>query len=411
MERLQKIYLQIMSYVVDLFKSPFFNNKRISSAIWILIAIVVALKQYILGSYNNYKIFKHVFYHTLEQLPIYELYPDLYQDHNHYGPLFSILIAPFALIPDAVGMVFWNIANASLLLYAIWKLPLNAQKINLILWISAHEFLTTSLSYQFNPMMTAIIILSFVFMHQKKDFWAAMFIIFGTFIKLYGIVGLAFFFFSKTKIKFILSLVFWTAIFFVLPMFISSPEFIINAYSDWYHRLVEKNNANIVLGNMQDISLMGFIRRILGNPNISTIPILLFGLFLFGLTYLKVNYYKDLKYRLLLLSSVLIFTVIFSSGAESPTYIIAFLGVAIWFVIQEKPIHPFYVFAFIFAMILTSFSPSDLIPRFIREQYVIKYSLKALPVVIIWFIIVYQMLQLKTLDSIVENHTQEKNIL
>jgi hypothetical protein len=92
---------------------------------------------------------------------------------------------------------------------------------------------------------------------------------------------------------------------------------------------------------------------------------------------------------------VLIFTVIFSTGSESPTYIIAFVGVAIWFVIQPIPISKFYIFLFIFALVLTSLSPSDLIPKFLRENYIRPYALKALPCVLIWFSIIYEMLTQK----------------
>ena len=45
--------------------------------------------------------------------------------------------------------------------------------------------------------MTALIILSFVFIEEEKEIWAAFCIVLGTFIKLYGIVGFAFFFFQK----------------------------------------------------------------------------------------------------------------------------------------------------------------------------------------------------------------------
>jgi hypothetical protein len=41
---------------------------------------------------------------------------------------------------------------------------------------------------------------------------------------------------------------------------------------------------------------------------------------------------------------------------------------------------------------LTSMSPSDLFPKFIRNEYIKPYSLKALPCVLIWFTIIYQML-------------------
>ena len=49
-------------------------------------------------------------------------------------------------------------------------------------------------------------------------------------------------------------------------------------------------------------------------------------------------------------------------------------------------------FGDVFAFILTSLSPSDLFPRYIRVNYVQHYSLKALPCVIVWFVIIYQML-------------------
>ena len=48
-----------------------------------------------------------------------------------------------------------------------------------------------------NAHRRSLIILSYVLIEKEKDFWSACLIILGTFIKLYGIVGLAFFFFSK----------------------------------------------------------------------------------------------------------------------------------------------------------------------------------------------------------------------
>ena len=74
---------------------------------------------------------------------------------------------------------------------------------------------------------------------------------------------------------------------------------------------------------------MGMVRRFFQDSTIPNLPFLIGGVFLFGLQYLRINEYKEQAYRLMLLASVLIFTVIFSSGSESPTYIIAFVGVAI----------------------------------------------------------------------------------
>jgi hypothetical protein len=381
--------------VNKLFKHPFFTNKKYVLTIWLVITIISAVKQFLIGNYNNYKIFKGVYFHTINKLSLYAEYPSEYFDHNHYGPVFSLIIAPFAILPDYIGMVLWGVFNAVILVWAITQLPLKQIQITAILWICLHEFLTALLGLQFNPLMTAIIILSFVYIDKEKVFWAAMFIVLGIFVKLYGIVGLAFFFFTKDKIKFIASLVFWSVVLFALPMLISSPEYIIQTYIEWFDRLVVKNTENTGLNSYQDICLMGMVRRIMQDSTISNLPFLLSGIVLFGLQYLRIKQYKEKGFRLMMLASVLIFTVIFSTGSESPTYIIAFVGVAIWFVIQPKPISKFYIFLFIFAIILTSLSPSDLMPKFLRENYIRPFALKALPCVLIWIAIIYEMLTKK----------------
>ena len=379
----------------NLFKHSFFTDKRYILLIWLVITVVSVAKQFLIGNYNNYKIFKGVYFHTINKLPLYNEYPLEYFDHNHYGPVYSLVIAPFAILPDYIGMILWGIFNALILVWAITQLPLKQAQITAVLWICFHEFLTTLLGLQFNPIMTALIILSFVYIDKEKVFWAAMFIVLGVFVKLYGVVGLAFFFFTKNKFKFIASLIFWSLVFFVLPMLISSPEYIIQTYIEWFDRLIVKNAENTGLNSYQDICLMGMVRRIMQDSTISNLPFLLSGIVLFGLQYLRIKEYKEKGFRLMMLASVLIFTVIFSTGSESPTYIIAFVGVAIWFVIQPKPINRFYIFLFIFAIILTSLSPSDLMPKFIRENYIRPFALKALPCVLIWIAIVYEMLTKK----------------
>lgn len=381
--------------ITSFFNLSFFNNRIIIISLWMLIALLSVIVKLDINDINNYKIFKNVYFHTIDKLPLYKEYPLEYFDHNHYGPIFSIVIAPFAMLPDYVGIPLWSLFNAVILAWAITLLPLKATQINAILWICLHELLTTLLGLQFNPLMTAIIILSFVYIEKAKDFWSAFFIVLGVFVKLYGIVGLAFFFFSKNKIKFILSLIFWSIVMFCLPMLLSSPEYIIQTYKEWFERLVEKNNENAGLNSYQDISLMGIVRRFFQDSSISNLPFLIGGVFLFGLQYLRIKEYKEVSYRLMLLASVLIFTVIFSSGSESPTYIIAFVGVAIWFVIQPKPISKFYISLLIFALILTSLSPSDLIPKYLKDNFIRPYALKALPCVLIWFAIVYEMLRNK----------------
>lgn len=370
----------------------FILDKRVVFGLYMLIAIVSAVKQYLHGSYNNYKIFKYVFWHSLEEVNLYLQYPLQYLDSNHYGPFFSLLIAPFAILPDSIGTVLWNVCNALILYWGIYNLPIKLKQQSWVGIICLHEALTSLLSFQFNVGLTGLILLSFSYIFRQQEVKAVVMIVIGFLVKLYGIVGLAFFFFSQKKTRFVISGLILLPLLAFLPAILSDLGFVSTSYMDWKDSLIHKNAANETFGSMQDISLMGMVRRISGDLSISNSPFLLGGLLLFALPYLRVNQYKSTNFQLMLLSSVLIFTVIFSTGSESPTYIIAMLGVAIWFIIQPDPKKWWIIALFVFAMLLTSFSPSDLFPRFIRKTYIIPYSLKALPCVLVWLAIVYQML-------------------
>lgn len=372
----------------------FFLNRKVVYGAYIILALVAALKQYLHHSYNNYLIFKYVYIHVLNLQPLFVNSPmNPYFDCNHYGPTFSILIAPFAMMPDAVGVCLWNVANVLVLLWGIFSLPVDYSKRVVIAWICAHEALTSLFSYQFNVGLAGMLLLIFSFTVRNKHVQSAFFIALGTLVKLYGIVGLAFFFFTEKKGRFILIGLVSFALLFALPMLYSSPAYIIHCYYEWYDSLVSKNASNTTLDSFQDISLMGIIRRVSGDGSISNGPMLLGGLALFALPYIRVSQYKTMGFRLLMLASTLIFTVIFSSGSESPTYIIAFAGVAIWFVSQPSPRKGWVIALLVFACLITSLSPTDIVPKDVR-YFIRIYSLKALPCALIWFVIIYQLMVL-----------------
>ena len=371
----------------------FIANPRYIFGIYLLISAISAITKYAGGplKYNNYLIFKNVFTNTLAQKNIYLLYPDVHFDSNHYGVFFSILIAPFAILPDWLGMILWNVANTFVFLFAIHKLPFSNTKKAFFAWLCLQEFITAAVSLQFNIALTGLLILTAVYVYERKETKSAITILIGFFVKLYGIAGLSSFFFIKNKWKFIFSMIGFGILFLVLPMLISSPHFGIQSYMDWFQSLSEKNSSNQVLGNRQDYSLMGIVRRVLGNPDISNFVFLVPGILVFGLPYLRINQYKNLAFQLMILASTLLFIVLFSSSSESPTYIIAVSGVMIWFIIQKEK-SPLIIGLLIFVMILTCFSFSDLFPKFIKENYIMKYSLKALPCCVVWFRIIYELM-------------------
>ena len=371
------------------FGKPFFTDPRTLVALWLLLPVAAALAK--MEKCNNFLIFKHVFWHAWRQLPLYAPYPAEHGDTNHYGPLFSLVVAPFAVVPHWVGLLLWEVMLAMALYVAVRRLPVGWGKQVFVYWFCAHELLTALFMSQFNIAIAAIIVGAFVCVERGKDATAAFLIMLGTFVKLYGIVGLAFFLFSRHKARFALALAGWAAVFFALPMLISSPEYIVGQYQAWYDSLAAKNADNMFSGGTNQ-SLLGLVRKISGCPSYSDLWLIVPGLAAFAAPYLRLGQWRHLAFRCAFLASTLLFVVLFSTGSESSTYIIALTGAAVWYVSSPWKRSRLDVGLMVFAFILTSMSPSDLFPAYLRKHWVQPYALKALPCVLIWLKLVYEML-------------------
>lgn len=372
------------------------SKREILRLLWFLLPILAALSHILRKDYNNYAIYKGVYYHLLHQTNLYSLYPNEYFDSNHYGPLFGVIIMPFCALPDSVGVLLWVALHTFVLYKALLVLPLKKSDQWIVWVLCIVDLMTSSHSVQVNPSIAALIVLSWYFVKEEKDFWAVLFVVIGTFVKLYGIVGLVFWLFSKHKAKYIYAVVFWAAVLFILPMFISSPSFVLQSYHDWFNSLVDKNLSNQVVingvGNMQDVSLMGFVRRQSGHPEISNLVFIIPGFLLQILPLIRFKSYESLNFQLRYLASILIFVVIFSSSSESPTFIIATTGVAIWFITQQFPIERWVWVLLILVVVGTSLSATDIFPRDIRQIFIV-YSIKALPCCLVWFACIFQLLK------------------
>ncbi|MEN9459959.1 MAG: hypothetical protein RL135_2587 [Bacteroidota bacterium] len=366
-----------------------FGSVYLIYCIWFLLAAFAVTAEMSRGltGIDNYLIFEGVFKHVVQEKYLFSYYPEEYVSFNNYGPAFSLVIAPFALLPTYIGCFFWAMANAAALFIALKMLPLEEKQKIILYWIVLIEMMTSIHSVQFNPMFTAFFIFTFVFTLRGKDWIATLFIALGILTKLYGIAGLAFFFFSKNKIQFIISLMVWLIVIVAAPILYSSYDYIVQSYEDWYYQIIRRNQQNIDnsrTAGMQDISVPGMIRRIFKYYGPIDFPIIAAAGVLFGIPLLKKQNQDHPNFKLNYLALVLISVVIFSSAAESPTFVIAVTGAAIWFITQQQPYSTKIKATIWLLFLLTILSPTDLIPPYIRINFILAYSLKALPCFIIW---------------------------
>jgi len=292
-------------------------DKRIILTIYILFALAASI-QSLMGTktfheggivynrYNNYTIFEKSFEHLENHQDLYVLYPEEHWDLYKYTPSFSAFFAVFNILPDWLGLSLWNLLNAMVLLLAIYYLPkISSYHKGLILLIVLIELMTSMQNEQSNALIAGLIVLSFGLLERKKFFIATLCIVFSMFIKLFGIVGFALFLFYPKKWKSAIYALFWTGVLLVLPLLFVDVEQYIKLSTSYLNLLINDHDASY------GYSVMGWIHSWLSieiNKNI----IVAIGVLVFLMPFYKMKLYKEFIFRYLMLSSILIWIVIFN---------------------------------------------------------------------------------------------------
>ncbi|HLK28147.1 MAG TPA: glycosyltransferase family 87 protein [Puia sp.] len=376
------------------------NKNKLIIVFWIyiLFAVIASLQalhggvhipnvEGVFTGYNNYIISKYSFFHLINNKDLYIYYLNEHWDLYKYSPAFSLLFGMFAYLPDGVGLILWNAINA-LCLYAGVKMlsGLDDKKKTWILLFCLIELLGSMQNSQSNALVAGLIILSFGLAEKSKFFLSALCIAFSFYIKLYGAAAFALYLFYPNKLKLAAYSFFWMMVFAILPLAVISSSQLLFLYKSWWALLSNDQSASIGLSVMS-------ILQTWFHSGISKNIVMISGLILFCLPFLRIAEYKSLKFRMLMLSSLLIWMVIFNHKAESPTYIIAIGGIAIWFFSQE--FNKINLILLILTFIFTTLSVGDLFPSSFRESFIKPYAIKAVLPCLIWLKITIELLTKK----------------
>lgn len=374
----------------------FILQKKILFVLFVLLALFASIQALISGNktfldggleythYNNYVIFEQSFHHLLENKDLYILYPQEQWDLFKYTPTFAAFFGLFAIFPDWLGFNLWNLCNALVLLFAVYYLPkfTDKQK-SLILLLSLIELMTSLQNGQSNALIAGLLILTLGLLEKDKFILATFCVVFSVYIKLFGIVGFALFLFYPQKWKLVLYSAFWSILLFASPLVFVSIDHYKNLLTSYGNMLYNDHATSY------GFSVMGWLNSWFG-ITVNKLIVVLSGALVFLLPFYKIQNFKYYTFRILALSSILIWIVIFNHKAESPTFIIAIAGVSLWFVASPK--NYINIVLFVSAFVLTSLSPTDIFPRFLRDEFVNQYNLKVFPCILIWFKIIYDQL-------------------
>ena len=357
--------------------------------LYLVVYVAVGVQKYLLGSYNNYLMFARPFHNLIRNQSIYGLYPNLYLDNYKYSPTFAWLMGPFSGLPIGVGVVLWNLLNTVVLLVGVHIYLANEPDANrqrrVALLIIFAEGLITAQNMQSNNLIVGAILLGLAFLRKGQAGRAAFFFVLCGFVKFYGMAAALFFVFYPNRPRFLVAMGLWGVVFALAPLTVLPWDNLWSEYVTWFQVVVESKLGLFV-------SVLGIAEYWFGmartDGNLRLIELV--GAVVFLMPFARIQQWTNPLFQKRLIASFLVFIIIFNKMAESPTYVLAVVGVALWWLTLPQPSRLDGLLLGV-VIVFTSLSPTDLFPAIVRRSLFDPYSIKAVPCVLVWCRIQYQL--------------------
>ncbi|MFL5605942.1 MAG: glycosyltransferase family 87 protein [Gemmatimonadaceae bacterium] len=343
--------------------------------LWVAAVVVATIQQGFEHHNNNFLIFRAAALHLLREQDLYAAYPAEHFDFYKYSPTFALLFLPFALPPFGVAMLLWNALNAGALYVALGMvLPRRAAVIaRSIVFL---DMLGSLQNVQSNALVAALIIFAFAAFERRHTLLGSLATAIGTSIKIFPLAAASFAVFHPRKPRVAVALGTSMALLVLLPLLVTPPSVLVAQYQSW-HAIESKDALARGFSVMEMAQLL--LRR--DWPNW---PIQLLGVAaLVAPVLMRRERWSEWSFRRLYLCSVLVFCVIFNHQAESPTFVIASAGAAIWFASLQRPSRWEWCLLGFF-VVCTVLASSEAMPRAIQRALFDPYRFKTVPCIVLW---------------------------
>jgi hypothetical protein len=359
---------------------------RILLGVYLATAVAVAIQRTILSRENNFWIFRAAFEHLRSGKDLYAAYPEIHTDFFKYSPTFALLFGPFAITPITVGYALWAALCALAVWYGVTRL-LPPRAAAVALWIALLGVFGDLQRAQSNALVAGCMIIAWVAYENGKQLPAAIAIAAGAFVKIFPLAGGMGALLHRRWLRFCLILTGVLAVGALLPIIAAAPGTLGEQYASWYR--IETSDtvptgeygvggANLYAG------LMGGLRVWLG-LDWPHWPVQLAGLVILLLPVVAQRArFGEFAFRVQALCSLLVFCVLFNHQAESPSYVIAMLGVAIWFATAEQA--RWRLWLMLTCLVVVNLASTDLMPRSLYRDVYVPYQLKTLPLIPMWLV-------------------------
>lgn len=369
----------------------FFLRESVIRAVYVLLSVIISVQHFVGGplKHNNFIIFRQSFFHLRQGVNLHLPYPAEYADIFLYHPAFSVLFSPFSMLPVFPGLTLWLIGCALLVFYAIKALPISQEQKVFFWWFILVELVTALHGQQTNPVIAALGLLTFTFLEKKDVRWASLFPVLAFCIKGYGVIFAALFIFYPKRGQYIAYSLLWLLVLTMLPLPVTGVDHFVQVYNDWLVCLVDDHKVNY------GFSIMGLIKvwwEPFTEAGVNYVQYVGVGLFILTwLWNLSVALQSETR-RFLLLGYAFLWVIMFNHAAESPTYIIAIQGVAIFYIVNKYRMAPWATVLIWSVFLFSMMVPTDIYPLAWRRDFLQPYLIKVIPCFIVWSVLQIQLL-------------------
>lgn len=346
-------------------------------ALYLALAIVVTI-QHTVGKapVNNFLIFRASFWHLVNGQDIYAWYLKEHWDLFKYSPTCALLFAPFAVLPIGLGLLCWNLLNVGALTFAMLRLLPGRAGVAALLIVLLEAIGSIQVS-QSNALVAGLIIMTVLALEEDRVALGATSVILGASIKLFPLTSGIFGLLTPMRWRHVAWCALIGIVFVLLPLLVTSPANLQMQYHSWFVLQAQDNTKT-------GMAWMGGIIELALHRAIPHWPIQAFGAaVIIASAWFARNSWSDPIVRRLLLASLLIFSVVFNHMAESPSFVIAFAGVGIWWACLPRERWRDAVVLMI--VLLGSVGGSDVTPKHFRDEWHRNIQLKAIVTLIGWF--------------------------
>lgn len=285
-------------------------------------------------THATFPIFRQSFVHLRAGQDLYARYPAEQgardDDRFKYTPSAALWFAPFAVVPFVLGLFLWTALNVVALFFAVDRL-LPGRDGTLALLIVSPALIAAIQSTSSNALVAALMVTSFVALERHEEFRASVAIAAGALMKLFPAAAVPFIFTQPRPWRALAKLALVVTVLLAAPLLVTSPGELVEQYRSW---------LRILFSDERDLTFARSIMVVVRNWSGSAGPNWLFQLvattILVTPLAVRRSAWSDPAFRRNFLASLLIYVVIFNHQAENSSYIIAAVGLAVWFLAGEK---------------------------------------------------------------------------